>query len=181
MALPTSRDETLVDAGPLAFTLGNSLQDQIINAQHGLEWLVLGGSMVEGEVALSGTDLFNIFSSPGSAIVTATASIKGHFTPPLLAGHVIRAALVDVYHGIAGNKITMEMFDQDPTSDIGMVAVSSGGWGTDVSTGTISTFDQISISGSDLTTSLTRRYSLQLRCEDGTRILQVRFQIIKLT
>lgn len=47
MALPTSRDYPATDAGDLAHTVVNNLQDAIVNGAHGLKTLMLPAAMAE--------------------------------------------------------------------------------------------------------------------------------------
>lgn len=181
MALPESRDETLVDGGPFPFTLGNSLQDQIIAAKHGEVILTMRGGAVEGNLDQSLAEHWQLITSPGIAFAVATSPVIGNFSPPLLVGHVIRSVTLFAFTGTGGNDLTIELYDQDPTSDAGMVAVSTGGWGTDTTNGTVSTFDSVTISGTDLAVLATRTYSLRVTSDNNMRLLQVNWTIAKLT
>lgn len=184
MALPESRDETLVDAGPFPFTLGNNLQDQIISGLHGQVIRQQGGAQIEGTTDVASADNWNKVTAPGAAIsVVGGSSVIGTFSADFPVGTVIRQ--VDLYlftdTGAGGRVVVIELFDMDPTADSAMVAVSSGGWATDTSDGIASTFDLLTISGGDLALTAIRRFALRVTANNNIRILQANWTIAKLT
>ncbi len=117
MALPTSRDETLVDAGPFAFNLGNSLQDQVIGGKHGSIILPLAAHLWKGDPA-------------GNAVY----NIAGHWDLDAVSARAMCAIIVPV--GTTIDKI--EVFGSDSAADEFTVflqerSIASGSadpWGT---------------------------------------------------
>ncbi len=117
MALPTSRDETVVDAGPLAFSTINSLQDQVIGKRHGSVILQIPASAWETDSS-SGA----VFNSAGHWVLDAASSrIYCPITLPL--GTTIDK--IQVFgRDSAADSFTVLLQERDVTTG------SQGDWGT---------------------------------------------------